>query len=467
MGPGDAVGGRYELIRMLGGGEGGRVYVAYDRHLEREVALRLVEGGPSEAADMLLEEGRRMADVHAHSPAAVAVLDAGTLDDGGAYTATELVAGVPLEEVARRRGPLPVGEANGYAVALLDACMAVRRHAHGGPDTLVASAVATKEGRIRVTRFERASAPGPAGAEPAVAAVAETLLDLLAGSQIPPVLRGTIDDALEGRIRTAAALRGRLLGARHEAPTAVLPPPPPAEPSRRWWPWVLGAIVLIAVGVAAFLLLGGDDGERAAVPDVAGQTASTAVSTLRSAGFAPRTVGQTSEDVARGVVIGTSPAAGDDAELGSEVVVNVSQGSGEAVVPALAGLSRDDAEGQLVDAGLEARFVDQESASVPEGDVIGQDPAAGVRIPAGSTVVVTLSTGVATVAVPDLTGRTVDQAATELQAAGLGAGAVTLEQRSDVPAGTIVDQDPPAGDEVPQGTSVDVTVADDGTSTGG
>lgn len=476
LGPGDIVADRYEPIRLLGGGEAGRVYVALDRHLGREVALRLVEGDPSAAAT-LLEEGRVMSSVHGSLPAAVAVLDAGELPGDGAYTATELVPGAPLEEISRR-APLPVTEATAHAVALLDASIAARRHAAYGADTVVASGVLSPEGALRITRFERSGAPGPAGAEPAAAATAELLRDMLAGGRIPPDLDATIDDALAGRIRTAPEMRDRLTGGTatmpisrvDPTPTAVLPPPPPTEEPRRKWPWIVAGVivVLIAAGIAAFLFLGGDeDTETAAVPDVAGQTASQAVSTLRDAGFSPSTAGQTSTSVARGVVIGTVPPAGDQADVGSRVTVNVSQGTGEAAVPALAGLSQDDAEAALTDAGLTARFLEDDSTTVPEGSVISQDPAAGVRIPVGSAVAVTISTGARPVQVPDLTGQTVSEASATLGQAGLAAGQVTQEQSTDAPAGTILSQDPSAGDEVPPGTAVNVVVATGATSTTG
>lgn len=458
LGPGDVVAGRYEPIRLLGGdGEAGRVYLAFDRQLGREVALRLVERGDGLAAAALLEEGRRMSAVHAHSPAAIAVLDAGEIEGGGAYTATELVEGVPLEELARR-APIPLADALAHAVELLDACIAVRRHAQGGPDIVVASALRTPEGRIRVTRFARAAGPGPAGAEPASAATAETLLDLLAGAELPPELSRTVDDALAGRIRTAAELRGRLL--ERDTPTAVLPPPPPPEPSAPRWPWVVGAIaLLLALAVAAGLLLAGDDADRVRVPDATGQPAAAAVAALRSAGFEPRAAGRVDPAVAPGLVIGTSPPAGEEAEAGSEVVVAVSQGAGEAVVPALTGLTRAAADAELRTAGLAARFVEQESGSAAEGVVLAQDPAAGLRIPPGSTVAVTISAGVAPVVVPDLSGRTADQAAVALGQAGLAAGSVTQEARDDVPDGTIVAQVPAPSARVPPGTEVDVIVA--------
>lgn len=464
LGPGDAVAGRYELIRMLGGGEGGRVYVAYDRHLAREVALRFVEGDAA-AADTLLAEGRRMSALGADSPQAVAVLDAGPIDGGGAYTATELVDGTPLDEVARRRAPLAPAAATSIAVQLLDACLAVQRHQGGRADTVVASALEAPDGRIRVTRFEQA-APGPAGADPACADVARTLETLMVGANVPAHLRRTIDDATAGRIRGADDMRARLVAgpSAYEHETVVLPPPPPAEPpGRKRWPWIVAAIVaaLVIAGVAAWLVTR-DDGETATIPDVAGRTAAEAVSALRDAGFTTRTAGRTDSSVPRGIVISTSPAAGDEAEVGSEVTVNVSQGTGTTTVPTLAGLSRDDAVAALTDAGLESRIVEEESTSVAAGTVIQQDPSAGVQVPVGTTVAVTVSTGPPMTEVPDLQGRTLEDASRLLQRADLDLGTVQEVPAGGADPGTVVTQDPSAGEDVPEGTSVDVTVAADG-----
>ena len=74
-----------------------------------------------------------MGDAHAHTPAAIAVLDVVPTPGGGGYVASELVAGTPLEEVARRRAPLPVAEAAGYGVELLDAVITLRRRVRSAP----------------------------------------------------------------------------------------------------------------------------------------------------------------------------------------------------------------------------------------------------------------------------------------------------------------------------------------------
>ena len=471
LGPGDVVADRYDLIRALGGGEAGRVYVALDRRLGREVALRFVEPGDSASAETLLEEARRMSAVRSHSPAGLTVLDAGELPGGGAFAATELVGGVALEEVARHRAPLPVSQATGYAVELLDACITARRHVAGAGDTVVGSAMIDDDGALRVTRFSRPRGPGPGDADRAVSEVAGMLRDLLAGASVPPSLGRTIDDALAGRVPTPEALRGRLLHEVEERPPAPVVPPPPLPAPPRRWPWIVAAViaVILLAGVALFFLLG-DDGPT--VPDVSGRSAADAVSILRGEGYSPATAGRLSADVARGIVINTTPPAGAEADEGSRVVVNVSQGTGNVAVPALTGLSQAQATAQLTDAGLEARILRAESASAPVGSVTGQDPAAGLQVPVGSTVAVTVSSGpgttaattvtapATTVTVPNVVGQTADSAAATLTALGLSPGEVTSQPAPGVPEGQITAQSPAAGAEVSAGSSVDVTVSD-------
>ena len=107
----------------------GRVFVARDRPLGREVALRTVDAGDPAAVEALRGEARRMAAVQFDCAQAVPVLDEGETGDGVAYVASEFIPGLTLEQLARRRGPLPEAEAAKYAVELLDACRAVHRGA--------------------------------------------------------------------------------------------------------------------------------------------------------------------------------------------------------------------------------------------------------------------------------------------------------------------------------------------------
>lgn len=92
---------RYELRQPLGRGGMGEVHRAYDRHLEREVAIKLLatEVAAPEVAERLHRESRVLAQLE--HPGIVPVYDAGVLDDGRVFYVMRLVNGVRLDEFAR------------------------------------------------------------------------------------------------------------------------------------------------------------------------------------------------------------------------------------------------------------------------------------------------------------------------------------------------------------------------------
>ena len=91
--------------------------------------------------------------------------------------------------------------------------------------------------------------------------------------------------------------------------------------------------------------------------------------------------------------------------------------------------------------------------------IVSQDPEAGQIIKTGSTVTVNVSKGLGDGSVPDLTGKMKDELSDYLEAAGFKLGAVTTEA-SDKPEGTVLSQNPKAGEEVEKGTAIDVVVSD-------
>jgi serine/threonine protein kinase len=92
---------RYELREPVGQGGMGTVYRAFDRTLDREVAVKVLRPGVADAgtAARLGREARILARLE--HPGIVPVHDAGTLPDGRIYYVMKLVRGERLERVAR------------------------------------------------------------------------------------------------------------------------------------------------------------------------------------------------------------------------------------------------------------------------------------------------------------------------------------------------------------------------------
>ncbi len=96
----DLEGTPYEILKTLGRGGMGTVYLALDRRLDREVALKIVQlpGDSGEEVERLLREARVLARLE--HPGIVPVHDAGLLPDGRAFYAMKRVRGLRLDEHA-------------------------------------------------------------------------------------------------------------------------------------------------------------------------------------------------------------------------------------------------------------------------------------------------------------------------------------------------------------------------------
>src|SRR5690606_25620945 len=129
--------------------------------------------------------------------------------------------------------------------------------------------------------------------------------------------------------------------------------------------------------------------------------------------------------------------------------LQVSAGPGRAEVPDVAGLSRDQAERELDEAGFGVAVETRASDSVEEDTVIETDPPGGETARRGSTVTMVVSSGVEQVKVPAVVGMTLNAARQQLSAVGLDLS--SSEEPSDRPAGEVTAQDPDAGSSVDPG----------------
>jgi serine/threonine-protein kinase len=224
------------------------------------------------------------------------------------------------------------------------------------------------------------------------------------------------------------------------------------EEDRRRWPWILAILAaLIAAGLLIFFLTRPD---MVTVPDVTGETEAVATNDMRDAGFEVDTE-QRQSDVPAGKVIETDPSGGDEAEKGSTVTLFVSLGPGTVEVPTVVGLPVAKARAALKEAGFSSTVSKQPSSSVPKGRVIAANPNEHTQVQSGTTVALTVSTGVEMKAVPNVVGMSRAEATSALRDAGFEVNENGTD--SDEPKDQVLSQNPSAGTEQKVGSVVSIT----------
>jgi beta-lactam-binding protein with PASTA domain len=125
--------------------------------------------------------------------------------------------------------------------------------------------------------------------------------------------------------------------------------------------------------------------------------------------------------------------------------------------PSLLGMDLNGAAAVADDNGL--GLVAEGAADIPGAVVVTQDPAPGVETERGTVISVSLALPPQPTVVPDVVGKTRDDAETVLRAAGLYVGALNETSEGAFPPGSIAKQNPPAGSDAMTGSVVDLWVA--------
>lgn len=124
-------------------------------------------------------------------------------------------------------------------------------------------------------------------------------------------------------------------------------------------------------------------------------------------------------------------------------------------LPDVVGQSADQATATLTQAGF-TNIVTEESFNekVEAGKVVSQDPRGGTKQKKDTKITLGVSKGTQEITVPDLTGKTADQAKKELTANGLKYTEGTPEHSDKVEKDHIVRQDVAPGTQVAKGTTI-------------
>ena len=468
-----------------------QVYRAMDRQLERPVALKVLF--PELSVDRtFVERFRREAQAAANlsHPNIVPVFDWGE-DDGSYFIVMEYVEGRPLSAVLRdpqRLSPRQIATIGaGVAAALAFA----HRHGVVHRDVKPGNVLITPDGDVKVTDFGIARAMNTEESLTQTGAVMGT-----AAYFSPEQAEGKGVDSRSDIYSLGVVLYEMAVGrppftgdspvavaSKHVRDMPVLPRE--ANPTV---PPALEAVIMKAMAknpddrygsaeeLRADLLRfadgrpveAGDPGLTSVMAAV-GATQAVPMTTGRTMAVPPGGPPDNREDLerkkrTRNLIILLVVLLVALAVIAFFLLRSVGVFGGNVSVPDVAKQTVAQATQTLQNANLTVGTkTPQSNSSVPAGEVVSTDPKAGASVAKNSTVNLFYSSGpVATAVVPVVTGKQLTQAIALLQAANLG---YTIHNvTSNQPVGTVLDQDPAAGQRIPETKKVALTVSGTQTS---
>ena len=226
------------------------------------------------------------------------------------------------------------------------------------------------------------------------------------------------------------------------------------------------AAVAVTIGVLLLILLGkalgifSDKDEKVqftTVPVVSNMVSSEAQKYLENHKFTVEITYEDSETVPSNRVIRTEPSAGSNVEEGSKVTMVISAVKDTGVkIPDVVNMTEAEATAKLENDGFKVTKTSEKSDTVPKGKVISQSPEAGSPGSLESLVTLTISdgSGKEKSKMPDLTGKTVEEATELVESVGMKVASVDEIYSDSVEAGLICGQSYTSGSTVKEGSEV-------------
>jgi serine/threonine-protein kinase len=507
------LGGRYKLGEMIGTGGMADVYVAEDTRLARQVAVKVLRSDlardPSFVARFRKEA---LAAAGLNHPGIVAVYDSG--EEPAPYIVMELISGHTLRELIHKGERVPLKRALEIGEGIL---AALEYSHHSGivhRDIKPANIMITDHGDVKVMDFGIARALADLGAtltstwnvvgtaqylspEQALGEVADLRSDiystgcllyevltgkppfsgetpvsiayqhvsgvLVAPSKIVPELPAGIDTLLtvalaknpDDRYQSAGLMLDDLFKiAGGEVVTTKIAKAPMSR--RKVLISAISGVAALGLLVAGVFMTrpGVDPSGLPQLPNVVGLTQAEAEALL---GDYIVTITRAHDgQIPKNRVASQLPLATVRVQKGSGVVLTISDGPGDSIVPIdLVGMSLIDARTALSAVGLLVTATEAVPSDEAQGTILKVTPEPGSTITAGSGVVLQIASG--QVLVPSLIGTDALQAKTILVQAGFLVNEV-VGYDANQPIGVVIRQAPDAGTTQTIGKSVTITI---------
>lgn len=252
---------------------------------------------------------------------------------------------------------------------------------------------------------------------------------------------------------------------------------------------IVVAIIIVAVVIVVFAKLGGifqfggrSGGETQATEAVTAAPETTDASLPDTQVYMPYVVGLADgdaetklteegnlimtrsyeyfDDVPEGFVAKQDPEAGEVVSKASRVYVVISNGSDKIDLTTLGleTLDRSTAKTFLTNKNIVVEIIEEESETIERNKIIRYEPE---KVPEGGTVTLYVSTGphVDMVAVPNITGRTEEEAIAMIGEARLTPGDTTTAYSDTVPKGSIISQSGGSDGQIEVGGKISYVVS--------
>ena len=477
---------RYEIRREIARGGMAEVYLAHDRLLERAVALKALS--PEYARDpAFVERFRREARSAAalNHPNIVGIHDWGQ-EDGTYFIVMEYVEGRTLSDILRSEGPIDPRQASEIAADIASALSFAHRAGVVHRDVKPGNVLITAAGGVKVTDFGIARQGTSAGL---------TQTGSVMGTATyfsPEQAQGLPVDGRSDVYSLGVVLYEMVTGVAPftgDSPVSVAYKhvrEAPIPPSRRIpdLPADLEQIILTAMAKDPDHRYQSADDMRADLlrfrrgRAIAAAPITAIIAETSAAAALDRDIADVAATVASPRVprtdatqvgVAVAPARGGGGRILATILtvlllgliiwgvlyVSGRQGADtdKAKVRDVVGLDLAAAKRILNDDGFDVRVRSVPNETRPANEVLEQSPVAGTLLKKGKTVTLTVSTGSGSVAVPEVTGRTAEEARVVIEDAKL-----TFEARFEVnefvDVGYVIRTEPAEGTSVPTGSTV-------------
>ena len=189
------------------------------------------------------------------------------------------------------------------------------------------------------------------------------------------------------------------------------------------------------------------------LPNLVGINSEEAQRMVEESGLVLESTEEYNSEYAKGYIISQDPLYSDNYNVksGSTIKVVVSKGMEEAIVPDVAGKTKEEAKKLIEDAKLKCEIIEEESKKIEAGYVVSQETDANKTLYAGDTVVIHVSTGTKKAAVTSVIGKNEEEAKNTLTSLGLKVE-ITYDEDTSKENGVVLKQSVDAGKELELGT---------------